>query len=270
MRNLEIVITCEVYVGQALSIGIMKNCVSLMIGRGGSSLKDKNILMVLGRPLLQYPALAAQNSKYVDSCYISSDCDKILSAAKEVGFKKIHRPKSLSEPDSQSSDVVFHALKHIQEEIPIDYLVVQHANVGTINEEMIDTCLETLFADESLSAVVPAHYENENHPYRASFINQDGTLEAVSAGLPGGVSGNRQDLPECVFFDHSFWAINLMHIRKNGLGNGPWPCMGKRIKPYITEGSFDVHSIDDLKRTEEWLLRHGAVDLSRKNDEYNM
>jgi hypothetical protein len=36
----------------------------------------------------------------------------------------------------------------------------------------------------------------------------------------------------------------------------PWKCMGNKIKPYITNGCFDVHSIEDIKSTEEWILEN--------------
>lgn len=233
------------------------DCVALMIGRGGSSLKDKNILSVLGRPLLHYPAIAAKHSKYIGRFYISSDCDKILSSASEVGYERITRPIELAGPNAQSSDAVFHAIDYISKNAEINYLVVQHANVGTITTDMIDDCLDLLFSDERLSAVIPSHYNNEYHPYRASFVKPDGTLKSLSEDV-GEVSANRQSLPECVFFDHSFWAINLVHIRKHGLGDGPWPCMGQRIKPFIGSGCFDVHSMEDVAKTEAWLRESGV------------
>jgi CMP-N-acetylneuraminic acid synthetase len=77
-----------------------------MIGRSGSSLPDKNILPVLGKPLLQHTALAAKASKYIGRFYTSSDCQKILNTAAEVGYKPIVRPIELSTATSQSVDVV--------------------------------------------------------------------------------------------------------------------------------------------------------------------
>ncbi|MFD2276211.1 cytidylyltransferase domain-containing protein [Rubritalea spongiae] len=226
-----------------------------MIGRGGSSLKNKNVLPVLGKPLLHYPAVAAQGSKYIGRCFTSSDDTLILETAEQDGFKPIMRPDELASDTAQSSDAVFHALDVIESESPVKYLVLLHANVGTITSAMIDDCLSILMENPELSSVIPAHYHDEYHPYRASFINGDGLLDPVLP--PGGkVSANRQDLPKAVFFDHSFWAINLDVVRSEGLGDGPWPCMGKTIRPYIGEGCFDVHTLEDIARTEEWLRTH--------------
>ncbi|MFU8883799.1 MAG: hypothetical protein ACNA7Q_15670, partial [Rhodobacterales bacterium] len=82
----------------------------------------------------------------------------------------------------------------------------------------------------------------------------EGLLEPfVDNGAP--VSANRQDLPTCYFFYHSIWALRADAIRTPG-GQGPWDCMGNRIKPYPTEGCLDVHSLEDIKTTEEWIKAH--------------
>ena len=224
---------------------------ALMIGRGGSSLKDKNILPVAGYPLLQWAAAAAVRSRYIGRYYISSDDDKILSTAAQAGYAKIIRPDELAGDTAQSCDAVRHALKVIEADCPVDIVVVQHANVGTISEQIIDDCIDQLLADNSLSSVVPSHEHNEHHPMRAKAVTEAGLLKPfVDTGES--VSANRQDLPTCYFFDHSIWVLRAEAICAPG-GQGPWDCMGTRIKPYPTEGCLDVHSIEDIKMTEDWI-----------------
>ena len=46
---------------------------ALLTGRGNNTLKDKNILDILGHPVLYYPACAALKSAFVDKCFCSSD-----------------------------------------------------------------------------------------------------------------------------------------------------------------------------------------------------
>lgn len=227
---------------------------ALIIGRGGSSLADKNILPVFGQPLLHYTAAAAKRSRYIGRFYASSDCHKILDAATVAGYKSIKRPVELSTATSQSVDVVNHALSVIEQEGSIDILLVQHANVGTITTKMIDDCIESLIADDSLSSVVPVHEKSEYHPFRAKTPGADGLLNPFFDFSKGGVSGNRQDLPVAYFFDHSIWVLSVERGIRASNGQPPWTCMGSRIKPYITEGCFDVHTMEDLKKTEEWLL----------------
>lgn len=234
-----------------------KNIVALMIGRGGSSLPDKNILPVLGKPLLHYTASAARGSRHIGRFYVSSDCPKILAAAGRAGYLPIVRPAELSTPTSQSVDVVNHALSLIEADGPVEVLVVQHANVGTITTRMLDECIEGLLNDDSLSAVVPVHEKAEYHPFRAKRPTADGLLEPYFDFSSTPVSGNRQDLPKALFFDHSIWVLSVERGVRSPKGQPPWTCMGERIKPYLTEGCFDVHSLEDLAATERWVIEHG-------------
>ncbi len=228
---------------------------ALMIGRGGSSLKDKNILPVLGYPLLQWAAAAARRSRHIGRHYISSDDDRILDTAAQAGYAKIRRPDELASDTAQSCDCVRHALKIIEADGPVDVVVVQHANVGTISERIIDDCIDALLADDSLSSVVPCHEHNEYHPMRAKGVTEEGLLRPfVDTGKP--VSANRQDLPACWFFDHSIWVLRADAIRTPG-GQGPWDCMGTRIRPWPTQGCLDVHSLEDIARTEAWIRANG-------------
>ena len=59
--------------------------VALLTGRGNNTLKNKNILPVLGKPLLYYPAMAARKCHLISDFYVSSDDPKILGAASLCG-----------------------------------------------------------------------------------------------------------------------------------------------------------------------------------------
>ena len=226
--------------------------VSLIIGRGGSSLKDKNILPVNGFPLIQWSAGAAKRSKYINNYFASSDDPKILSAVENMNYLPIIRPAELSSDTAQSSDAVKHALDYIEEIIgEVDIIVVQHANVGTISEKMIDDCIKILIENTNASSVIPAHEYSEYHPMRAKKVNKDGFLESFFTDK--NISANRQDLPKAVFFDHSFWVLRGRSSVFDVNGQAPWPCMGSKIIPYITEGCFDVHTLEDIELTEKWI-----------------
>ena len=70
--------------------------IALLTGRGGSSLVDKNIRLVAGKPVLSYPCIAANHSGIFEDSYCSSDDNRILEKALDFGFKKIIRPDYLT------------------------------------------------------------------------------------------------------------------------------------------------------------------------------
>lgn len=229
--------------------------VALMIGRGGSSLRGKNILPVHGVPLLLWAAAAAARSQHIGRYYISSDDDDIINTAARAGYVEIRRPPELCTATAQSTDAVRHALDIIERDGPVDIVVVQHANVGTLTETIVDDCIDQLLADPALTAVVPSHEKAEYHPYRGKRLVNGLMMPFVESA--GQVSANRQDLPTCLFFDHSIWVLRAATIRDPD-GQAPWPCMGQNIKPYLTEGCLDVHDLEDIVVTEKWITANGV------------
>ena len=106
--------------------------VALLNGRGNNTLKDKNIREVCGKPLLTYPAKAVMQSSQIHDFYVSSDNEKILSTAHELGYKKIKRPADLGLPDSNQEDAIRHALKRMHEEgVQPDILVIVLAKLDS-------------------------------------------------------------------------------------------------------------------------------------------
>ncbi|MBU0580541.1 MAG: NTP transferase domain-containing protein [Candidatus Margulisbacteria bacterium] len=231
--------------------------VALLTGRGNNTLADKNILPVLGKPLLYYPANAGKRSKYIKEFYVSSDDHKILDIAGELGYKRIVRPQELAAPNAQHVDAITHALKKMKAEdgIEPDILVVLMANSATIKSGWIDKCLEIMMNDNEVSAMVPVYEDSDHHPFRAKSIGSDGYLNTFIDFKGQQISTNRQDLAPSYFLCHNFWVLNVKKSIFQEDGQKPWSFMGSKIKPYIVEKTIDVHDMEDLLKTEKWLRK---------------
>lgn len=228
---------------------------ALLTGRGNNTLKDKNILPVLGHPLLYYPAMAAKRCKLITDFYVSSDDDKILDAAANCGYKKIVRPQELALPTAQHIDAILHALSIMEaENVKPDILVVLLANSGIVKTEWIEKSIKNLLDNPTLSSSVPVIEEMDNHPFRAKRLREDGCLDTWFDFSGKNISTNRQDLPPNYVLCHNFWTLNLKNsIFSQEEGQQPWSFMGANIKPIVVKESFDVHDEEDLKRTERWI-----------------
>lgn len=227
---------------------------ALLTGRGNSSLKDKNVLPVCGKPLLYYPAMAAKKSKYITEFYVSSDDVLILEAAHDLGYKKIVRPPELAMPDSQHVSAILHALDFMKKDnVNPGILVVLLANSAAIKTEWIDHCIEMILKDKSTSAAVPVNLDLDHHPFRAKRVNKEGFLSAFFDFKNKEISTNRQDLEKSYFLCHNFWVLNIKESVYLETGQPPWKFMGNKVKPHIIERCFDVHSMEDIKMTEEWI-----------------
>lgn len=233
--------------------------IALLTGRGNNTLQDKNVIEILGHPVLYYPAHAAKRAKRIDDWYCSSDDEKVLSAAQEEGYKRIVRPAELATPSSQHVDCIIHALKvmELESNLP-DICVVILANNVTIKSQWIDRCIEMMEEDPAITAVVPVFEDNDHHPLRAKSLNADGTLAMYEKGITGKVSTNRQDLPKCYFLSHNFWVLRVSFVLSGEEGQPPWGFMGNVIRPYVVEQSIDIHHEEDLFLAQKWIIANYA------------
>ena len=228
--------------------------IALLTGRGNNTLKDKNILDILGKPVLYYPANAAAKSDVIDDYYCSSDDLKILSAAEELGYRSIIRPEELALPNAQHIDCIMHALSVMKEDNNLpEILVVILANNVTIKSDWITDCVNMMKEDSTVTAVVPVYEDNDHHPLRAKTLNADGTISMYEKNVTGKISTNRQDLPECLFLSHNFWVLKTEFLLSGKEGQQPWGFMGDKILPYQIDESIDIHNEIDLYIAKEWI-----------------
>lgn len=231
---------------------------ALLTGRGNNTLKDKNILDILGHPVLYYPAHAGRMAQSIDTYYCSSDDEQILNAASKEGFEPIIRPDELGAPTAQHIDAIMHAIGVIKKKEELaDILVVILANNVTVKATWIDKCVQMMKDDMSISAVVPVYKDNDHHPLRAKRVDKNNRLQMYERNVTGKISTNRQDLPSCYFLSHNFWVLNTkMLLASNGEGQQPWSFMGNNIAYYEIEESIDIHKTIDLYLAKEWIQEY--------------
>lgn len=91
----------------------MKNIAIIPARSGSKGLKDKNIKLLNGKPLLSYSIEAAINSKCFDTVMVSTDSKKYAKIAKEYGAEvPFLRSKSNAGDKSSSWDVVREVLEN--------------------------------------------------------------------------------------------------------------------------------------------------------------
>ena len=86
---------------------LMKVC-AIILARGGSKgLKDKNIIKMADKPLIQYTIDAALESKSVNRTIVSTDSKKIAEIAISLGADSpFLRPLSVSDDDATSESAL--------------------------------------------------------------------------------------------------------------------------------------------------------------------
>jgi N-acylneuraminate cytidylyltransferase len=64
--------------------------------KGSKGIKNKNRVLLNGKPLICYSIEAALRSSYIDTVVVSSDDEEILNIAQSYNISFINRPKELS------------------------------------------------------------------------------------------------------------------------------------------------------------------------------
>ena len=90
--------------------------IAILIGRAGSKgLPGKNTKKVLGRFLVEYPLIAAKNSKMIKYLFVTTDCNKIKKISKNYHAINLERPKHLATSSALGEDVFQHAYYQAKE-----------------------------------------------------------------------------------------------------------------------------------------------------------
>ena len=227
---------------------------ALLTGKGGSSLKNKNLIKIKKKRILDYPCEAAKKVKSISHFYVSSENIKILNAASENGFKKILRPKKYSQKNSQHIDVLKHSTEFfIKQKLYPDIIIVLLANSPTIKSEWIKKSIDILKKNKKITSVVPVIKNNDFHPLRAKKIVNN-SLRPYFASEKN-MSSNRQDLKSNYFLTHNFWTIRTKSIIQNN-GYAPWKFMGKNCRPLVINNSIDIHDETDVMLARYMVAKH--------------
>jgi pseudaminic acid cytidylyltransferase len=85
--------------------------IAIIPARGGSKrLPRKNIVQITGKPILTYPVKAALDSELFNEVIVSSEDEKILEIARQVGARAILRPRELAQDHSTVVEVCLHII----------------------------------------------------------------------------------------------------------------------------------------------------------------
>ncbi len=181
--------------------------------KNSKELKNKNILKINKKPLIDYTVFAAKKSAKIKKIYISTDDEKIINYYKkdpkvQIPFK---RPGFLSTDKASSLDVYMHMIKHLEKKkINIrDFCVLlptcqvrnhQHMHEATnINKQKKLTSLISVVKTDPLEW----HFN----------INKKNLMKRIN-NLTFSIN-NRQDLKSVYRPNGSIYIFNSFQFKKN-------------------------------------------------------
>ncbi len=240
---------------------------ALMLGRGGSTgFPGKNVMPVLGRPLMAYPLLAASGCSLVDRVFVSTDSQEIAQIALSYGAEVIDRPPELCTPDALGEDAFkhgFHAIMQSCDDVgeELELVVLLFANAPTVSATLIEIGIETLRADPTLDSAVTVSRYNMWSPLRARRLTGEGILEPFvpleTFGDPATLNCDRDSQGDVWFADMGLSVVRPRCLEQLETGLLPQKWMGRRIAPIESWGGCDVDYAWQVPGVEYWLVQNG-------------
>ena len=190
-----------------------KRILAIIPARGGSKgLPGKNIKNLLGKPLIGWSISHAQESKYVDEIFVSTDSQEIANVAETCGVKVPSlRPAYLASDTASSMDFIEYTINMMEEKgNHFDYLILLEPTSPLRDAEDIDKCLEMLIDHPTAKSIVGVCKSEGQHPISLTKIN-DGFLVPY---IERTKSVRRQDLEELFFFEGTVYATSIEGFRQ--------------------------------------------------------
>jgi len=236
----------------------MKNIVLITAKGGNKSIENKNLIMVEGKTFLGWQLTAANNAKLVNEVFVSTECPLIKAEAQKYGVRIIDRPTDLAQAFTNHGDAILHGAKAAYEILgeEIGIVTILLGNTAMNTAEDIDNSIKVLNENPTADSSMTVWKAQDDHPYRAMKINEDGYLEGFIE--LNNTDTNRQSYPDVYYYDQGPWSVrftSLLNSKRCETGPACWWWMGDNCIPVLRNWvtGKDVHTQLDVEISRIWL-----------------
>lgn len=156
----------------------------LIPARGGSKgIKNKNLQLLGGKPLINWPIRAALASVSVGSVICSTDSSTIAQVARNAGATVSHRPPHLATDDALIIHTIRHELALLRERsrTDIEYLCLLQPTSPFVTAEIIEATL-SVAVRERFDVVCTARRVGADHPDAMFTRAANGSVRWLTTG----------------------------------------------------------------------------------------
>lgn len=150
----------------------------IVTARGGSKgIPRKNIIPLIGKPLIAYTAEAACSSKWLSKVILSTDDEEIAKVGREWGLEvPFMRPAELAQDNTPTLPVIQDVIRKLESENEFyDAVMILQPTNPLRRAEDIDGAVE-LLEKTGADSVISYVDVGEKHPARMKFINEKGRV----------------------------------------------------------------------------------------------
>ena len=154
-------------INKETKLELLNYVVAIIPAKKLKRLKNKNIHMVKGKPMINWVIDAAKKSKFINDIFVTSDSSKIIQIAKSLKVKSIKRPSFLAKDNVFKMDAIVHATNIVSKFRTPTIVISLQANSPEIKTNDIDKAIKKLI-DFDLNEVISINNDgNQNGAIRA-------------------------------------------------------------------------------------------------------
>lgn len=185
---------------------------AIIPARGGSKgIKNKNIRLVDGQPLINYTIQIAQKSELITDLYVSSDDDMILEVVKANDCCFIKRSKVNASDTALIEPVLVEILDNLKSKYEIILLLQPTSPIREVED--IDNVIKMLDEDKDLESVVSVIKLSDIHPARMYSLSSKLNMIALNKDLE---RYRRQDLDPVYLRNGAIYATRVDSFLSSG------------------------------------------------------
>lgn len=232
----------------------MGEVLAIIPARSGSkSVKDKNIRMINGKPMMAYSIGHALQAECIDRVIVSTDSGKYAQIAMEYGAEvPFLRPAEYATDTALDIDVFEHALRYLEEnEGYMPELVVQLRPTYPVRrisdiENMVKYMRDNPDID-SIRCIAPA----KEIAYKMWFKDENNMLSPVITDIPECYNMPRQQLPK-IYYQNACIDVVRTEVVLN-----QHSMSGRKIAGYEMDENFDIDTEEEFLEAEKYITSHG-------------
>lgn len=221
------------------------NCLAIIPARSGSKgLKDKNIKLLNGKPLIAYSIEAAINSKVFDKIVVSTDSQTYAEIAKAYGAEvPFLRPPHLSGDVAATNDVIIDLLESMKKQGKVfEYFMILQPTSPLRTSEDIKNAMQ-LMKEKAANAVVSL-CEVDHSPLYTGQVREDLRIDGF---IKSDISYRRQELPKYYRLNGAIYSAKVNYFLEYG------DLYTKECYAYIMDkrNSIDIDEVNDFYIVEK-------------------
>lgn len=235
----------------------MAKILAIVPARAGSKgVRNKNIRLLGGHPLLGWTIAASKRSKLIERVIISTDSQDYAELARQYGAEApFLRPDSISGDRASDYEFIIHALDWYADigDEP-EYIVHLRPTTPFREPGLIDIAIDAFITSGTATALRSVHEMSES-AYKTFEIATTGQLKRVgddSTSLD--IANNaRQLFPKTYMANGYVDVLSTKFIRRSGLLHGDY------VLPFVTPVVTEVDTEDDFASLEYQLMQSPEI-----------